>query len=524
MLGDGTVTRGFTFKGKTISIRVTSNAVQHHNLQAILKMSLTEVTHQNITHCVTVWPIGYIFLSKAHVIFNAIFNFVGLIGNAVLLIGLVKSKLIRQNTMKVIFSLGISDFGICAIVSPMVLVILTHENIDCKLQCGLMVINFLFGINTGNMLVLLSIDRVLLIAWPSFYRKYITVKCATGILVGSWIVSSIFAISALYINPLTIIKAVLATSMTYFTLSVLSYARISYTVHKHKRQIRVSIESRHSTRKTEAENTTTMPRRKIAVAPTNRTRRISFKLKVEVFDDNGRQMETEIKHCVCEEIEEECTPADIAEITSLNDDAQGSKPDLLQIPQEGEVGENPWSNSTSENNSVCERDCKIVDIEKKAERQSQHCISEVKHDMAREAQANSGDKEIKSNSLPQRESTNSLKRRLDTRSKLQLRKQQQRRTNAQSFKKELKVTWTVAMVISTLFLCYIPFAWSAILWAYEEYEKDSHASYRRRSVYAWTMALAYLHSSLNPVIMISRNSVLRKTIKQLVVSFVQCRD
>ena len=497
-------------------------------------MPLIEVTHQNITHCVTVWPIGHIFLSKAHIIFNAVFNIVGFIGNAALLVGLVKSKLIRQNTMRIIFSLGISDFGICAIVSPLVLVILTHENTDCSLQRALMVINFLFGINTGNMLVLLSIDRVLLIAWPIFYRKYITVRCATGFLVGSWIVSSIFAVSVLFISPLTIVKAVLATSMTYFMLSVLSYAKISYAVHKHKRQIRVSIESRHSTRKTDAENTTTATarRRKIAVAPTNRTRRISFKLQVEVFDDNGSQIETEIKHCVSEEIVEECSHVAMADEEGLNEDAQGSKPELLQIPQEGEVAENPWSNCISENRPVFERDCESLNKEKDAERKLQHCISEEKQnekDMGMETQPNttnpnSRDIATKSKSSSQRESTNSLKRHLDIRSKLQLRKNQRSRVNAQSFKKEVKITWTVAIVISTLFLCYIPFAWSAILWAYEEYEKDNHASCRRRSVYAWTMALAYLHSSLNPVIIISRNNMLRNKIKQLVVDFVQCRD
>ena len=490
-------------------------------------MPLIEVTHQNITHCVTVWPIGHIFLSKAHIIFNAVFNIVGFIGNAALLVGLVKSKLIRQNTMRVIFSLGISDFGICAIVSPLVLVILTHEHTDCSLQRALMVINFLFGINTGNMLVLLSIDRVLLIAWPIFYRKYITVKCATGFLVGSWIVSSIVAVSVLFISPLTIVKAVLATSMTYFMLSVLSYARISYAVHKHKRQIRVSIESRHSIRKTDEENTKTVRRRKIAVAPTNRTRRISFKLQVEVFDDNGRQLETEIKHCVSEEIEEECNHVAMADEEGLNEDAQSSKPELLQIPQEGEVAENPWSNCTSEKKSVFERDYESVNKEKEAERKMQHCIFEEKQnekDTERESQQSSRNIETTSKGPPQREFTNSLKRHLDIRSKLQLRKHQRSQTNAQSFKKEVKITWTVAIVISTLFLCYIPFAWSAILWAYEEYEKDNHASCRKRSAYAWTMALAYLHSSLNPVIIISRNNILRNKIKKLIGDFVKCRD
>ena len=210
---------------------------------------------------------------------------IALLANSVLLIGLHKSKLTSQKTMKIICSLACSDLGVAALVMPTYLAALYNEKTGCKIHTASALVFFSFGMNTASMLLILSLDRFLQISWPFFYRAWVTQKQVTILICVTWMVSPVTATCVLFTSPLTQICILLTIGMTFYLVSVTFYARILYVIHAHKKKIRtgsLSISCKNGKRKWPIQNN---PISTLSSLDAN-SKKITFKLQVEVFDDS----------------------------------------------------------------------------------------------------------------------------------------------------------------------------------------------------------------------------------------------
>ena len=454
-------------------------------------MKVMYTSHQNITHCNTLWPFGDIFLGHVYLIFNSISSCLGILDNLLLLAGLFKSKLIKQNTMKIISCLALSDFGISLLVIPGLLIIKFRVTMNCELELILTLVFMLLGFNTANMLLLLSLDRVLLISSPAFYRKWISGKLVKNILCCSWLVSLVLSLFRLFLSPVSIARMLLVIGMVYFTVSFMSYIRIFFVVRNHTRKLRDSESPQPQASNVQSRTVGGNPKPK---------KRISFKLEVEVFEDTApgdyevsgeRNMEVYM------------LPG-VAPVQSQGTGSQ-SDPSLLPVPKDRKASDYDKKPDSSRDR---------FDTVKNSHRVYE-CICDDQQDNEKTV------KQIIPTSGQKRPQYFSRFMPLNFHDK----DENAWNTKSQhgtSFKKELSITSTVAIVIISLFLCYIPYIWSAFLWANMEYTQNIHASYLRRSLYAWALALAFLHSSLSPVIMIVRNKALRRSMKQAMKQFCLC--
>ncbi|XP_065072157.1 uncharacterized protein LOC135696626 [Rhopilema esculentum] len=444
-------------------------------------MKVVYTSHQNITHCNTLWPFGDIFLEYGYLIFNSISSCLGILGNLLLLAGLFKSKLIKQNTMRIISCLALSDFGISLFVIPGLLIIKFRVTMNCELELILTLVFMLLGFNTANTLLLLSLDRVLLISSPAFYRKWISGKLVKNILCCSWLVSLVLSLCRLFLSPVSISRMLLVIGMVYFTVAFISYIRIFFVVRNHTRKLRDSVSLKPQASNVQSRTVDGNPKPK---------KRISFKLEVEVFEETApyevsgdRNMEVYMLPGVA--------------AVQLQGTGSQSDPSYLPVPKDRKASDydrKPDSNRDR------------FDIVKNSHR-AYECICDDKEDNGKKVEQ----------IIP----TNGQKRPqyFSRFMPLNFHDKDENAWNTKSqhgasFKKELSITSTVAIVIISLFLCYIPYIWSAFLWANMEYTQNIHASYLRRSLYAWALALTFLHSSLSPVIMIVRNKALRRSMKQ----------
>ena len=452
--------------------------------------------HQNITHCRTLWPTSGIFFSKAYIIFNATLCGLGTLTNFLLLVGLYRSKLTNQITMKVVCSLACSDFCISAFVVPTFLVALFQKNNHCKMHLILVYIFFTFAINTVCMFLVLSIDRLLQISWPIQYRAHKTKKRMQTLIFTVWIVSPITAICVFFTSPLTQICVLLVIGMTFYIISAISYVRILFEMHAHRKKIRTDssfeIHSESSRKQIYSRDVKFESRRRS-------TKRITFKLQVEIIEDpssrnedviiNKRNMEQVL------ELKGACHGTD----TRIESASRGSTnlSSFLSVPEEPKV--------KNEHKSYCG----------KIRRQ------DFQQDMAdviveENEQEKAGSAFGSENASKMSTSLKTTVSRRGSRSRLEPVNFKGKDTNfALSLSKEIKVTWTVALVITTLFVCYVPYLWSAYAWAIEEYKNDRHSSKRLQSAYAWTLSVAFLHSTINPLIMLARSKALRFHVKDI---------
>ena len=474
------------------------------------------LTHQNKTHCMTFWPSGEIFLSKAYFAINVISSVVGVLANFLLLLGLRKSKLTKQNTMKVIFSLGCSDFGVSALVMPSYLAALYYQKANCTLHLISMFVFFAFAVNTANMLLILSIDRVLQISWPLFYRAWITRKHVKLVLICAWVFAPVSAICVFFANPLTQICILLTIGMTFYTISVTSYARILFVVRTHRKKIRTGSSSISRNENVNGSERLNGENRKSETQKRN-NKKITFKLQVEVFDDSA----------VIDE-----NPVDNAGKTSYTAKSCVSQASKRQGARE--YHQNPHRNGNPEILLAVPEQPK-----ERNEPMPAFAISESadpnQEEPGKVTEEKEGDKKVVqegpngSTCGPQRDH-NGTDRNTESAKKISISRRPSRlqavnfhdreAPSSTSLRKEFKVTWTVAIVIITLFVCYVPYIWSAFLWVLKEYEDETHSSYRLRSAYAWTLSIAYLHSSVNPVIMLARNKKLRSAVKDMFIRLI----
>ena len=449
------------------------------------------LAHQNVTHCKTLWPTNDIFLSSAYVVVNVALIVIGAATNCVLLLGLYKSKLTSQNTMMVIYSLAFSDFCVSALVMPTFLVAIFQREKDCSMHLMSVCVFMTFAINTANMLLILSTDRLLQVSWPILYRAHITKKRMKILIICAWIVSPISAVSILFTSPVTQVCILLTIGMAFYTISVASYVRILFVVHTHRKKIQASFPSgRNNEAAREKYGGSQESARR-----TSKT--ITFKLQVEVFGDSPKRSENVRIHTG-----ETRTMAQ--ESSRLNGTYDGTDHKaLLTVPEEPKMekdhlpchGKMRGSNFQHEQPEVIA----VEDITDKKVGQNINIFGSY----------NKKDGNGTANLKPDCSSRKRPSRHEPVGSN-------GKDPNATiSLRREMKVTWTVAMVIVTLFVCYIPYIWSAFLWAFEEYKHNRHTSKRLNSTYAWTLSIAFLHSTVNPIIIIARNTALRSHVKSM---------
>ena len=456
------------------------------------------LVHQNITHCRTLWPTREIFFSKVYVIFNAALSGLGTLTNFLLLVGFYKSKLTNQITMKVACSLACSDFCISAFVVPTFLVALFLKDSNCKIHLILVYMFFTFAINTVCMFLVISIDRLLQISWPIQYRAHKTKKYIQTLIFTIWIVSPIAAICVFFTSPLTQIYVLLTIGMAFYTISAMSYARVLFEMHAHRKKIQTSsnfeMHSESSRKQIYSQN--------VKLESTRRnTKRITFKLHVEVIEDRSSRNEDLIINK--RNMEQVLEIKDASHGTDARvESASGGSTNLssfLSVPEEPKI--------KNEHMSYCG----------KVRRQ------DFQHDMADAIVEENENEKAGSAFGSQNDNTNKICTSLKTtlsrqgsRSRLEPVNFKGKDANtALSMSKEIKVTWTVALVITTLFVCYVPYLWSAYAWALEEYKNDKHSSKRLQSAYAWTLSVAFLHSTINPLIMLARSKALRFHVQEL---------
>lgn len=456
-------------------------------------------SHQNATYCMSFWPTGSIFLSEAYITINSLSSVVGTLANCILLAGLYKSKQTHQNTMRIIFSLACSDFGVSALVVPTYLTSKYYKHASCAIHVISTFVFFSFAINTANMLLILSLDRVLQISWPIVYRVWVTRRHVTFLIITAWFISPSIAICVFFTSPLIQVCVLFTFGMTFYVISVAFYARILFVIRTHKRKIRT-------------DGISDSKNESLSITRKGKSKKITFKLQVEVFDVSPTH-----KGNVIENPSNACNTAQcsIFSVTKLND--------LNSNTVEGEVGNLEGSGflkiptlSIDEN---MPKNCQKKGLEEPDRANAGPCEGAPTRAKRRTVEQALSHHQVHQDTEPAPRSKKILVKQIKPLAVQDANKRltAQSSNKAASLKREIKVTFTVAIVIITLFICYVPYIWSALWWVLAE-DKDGargHASYRLRSTYAWTMAIAILHSSVNPIIVLIRNKTLRNSVKNI---------
>ena len=467
------------------------------------------LSHENTTHCKTLWPTKDIFLSRAYILTNVAFSIIGTVTNLLLLVGLYKSKLTSQGTMKIICSLACSDFCVSAVVMPTYLIATFQRETDCNMHLASAYVFFTFAVNTANMLLILSTDRLLQISKPILYRAYLTKRHIQVLIICAWIASAATGICIFFTNPLVQVCVLLTIGMTFYTISVASYARILFVMHTHRTKIQTS-----STSDTNNESARKASDRHQGPANCG-NKRITFKLHVEVFESlpmRTQNMTNPGHRANMEQVAGSSMPKMqgayyVAKQTSNMKNCKRTKQpaSFLAVP-EGLDGKKEYAACYAKATfpSYRGKPDKVTTDDKDGKK--------VLRKISRGATYRATNK----NDCQKCENVRIITSSKGRHSRLEPVNFRGKDTAATvSVSKEMKATRTVAMVIITLFVCHVPYIWSAFSWAREEYKNNRHASQRLQSTYAWTLSIAFAHSSINPIILLARNRTLRHHVKEV---------
>ena len=154
-----------------------------------LEQNATAIEHYNKAH---ISSIAY------HIIIN-IESLCGLCGNLLLLLVIFKYKKLQSSSTLIIGSVAVADFINC-LSHPVatVLAVIKTLNLSSSWKVICYIKLYLSGYGGyGNLLGLsiLSVDRVVAVKFPLFYRNNVTNRCTAKILVISWIFLQIYLIA-----------------------------------------------------------------------------------------------------------------------------------------------------------------------------------------------------------------------------------------------------------------------------------------------------------------------------------------
>ena len=134
-----------------------------------------------------------------------LFLLIGLPGNAVIIVTIVKKRLYRQITHILVLNLAIADFLLCLVTMPLTVVagfaggyiFGSSDHTRCGV-CQIGVLLTFFSVFSVKMICLISLDRFIFVRFPLYYDRFVTKKKVVVIVLVLWLIAVLEAIPPLF--------------------------------------------------------------------------------------------------------------------------------------------------------------------------------------------------------------------------------------------------------------------------------------------------------------------------------------
>ena len=134
--------------------------------------------------------------SQATAVIMLLFLLIGLPGNAAIIVSIIHQKLYKETTHLLLLNLAISDFLVCLLVLPPIIVtgfvgeyiFGSSDYVRCQV-CQTGIISIGLTIFSLNILGLISLDRFIFIKFSLYYNQYVTMPRAIVIITITWLLS-----------------------------------------------------------------------------------------------------------------------------------------------------------------------------------------------------------------------------------------------------------------------------------------------------------------------------------------------
>lgn len=176
--------------------------------------------------------------------FNTLFALTAFLGNAVVLIALVRTRSLHSPSKALLRSLALSDLFVGLLVQPLYIAycvsgVVSNHWVRCISWMLYPLLSDYFVAVSFFTMISISIDRYLALQLRSRYRSAVTITKANMTVLSLWIVSLIFPIVRLVAGKLTIVLSV--TSFTLFiVIPTFTQLKIHRMLKRQGRQVQVS--------------------------------------------------------------------------------------------------------------------------------------------------------------------------------------------------------------------------------------------------------------------------------------------
>ena len=398
----------------------------------------------------------------AMAVFNAVFSVVATVGNLLVLWAFVKTPSLRNSSNYLLGNLCLTDLFVGCVTQPLCVIKYAQEAADVH-HCVLKKISTSFAFTGSSISVIIvaviSIDRCFAISSPYKYQRIVSPSLYTKVLVPIWTVTifanMLMAFKVIEENTYWVLNST-GFAVAFFVVLV-SYAIIFKTVIRQSRSAHLFKLGKFDTTLNTRNKTTNI------LDPLRDTTRRQPN-EIEGFTASPCHTDAEIRSAIDDDIiyknklESDGNDA----INNPKCSSKNSKGDLKVSHKKTKVG----SISKKEIEVACTQNCK------EGSRQKGCSPSSFERSRLQSSSyAKSGSK------------------------------------GASTDSNEKRGAITVAIIILTLTICYIPF--SITLGFHDLFQENGVVGYLYSS---WTSCFIYLNSSLNPIIYCYRNNFIRESV------------
>eukprot|EP00795_Rhopilema_esculentum_P010780 gene10780-19574_t len=395
----------------------------------------------------------------AMAVFNVMFSVVATVGNLLVLWTFIKTPVLRNSSNYLLGNLCLTDLFVGCVTQPLFVIKYAQEAAGVH-NCILKKISTLFAFTGSSISVIIvaviSIDRCFAISSPYKYQRIVSLSLYTKVLVPIWtgtiFANILMAFEVIEENTYWVVNST-GFAIAFFVVLV-SYAIIFKTVIRQSRRARlVNLGKFDTTLKT-----------------CKTTNNISNPLK-----DTTRRQPNEIEGFIASPCNTD------AEIRSAIDDDVIHKNKLESNGNHTITNPKCSSKNSKDDLKVFHKKTKVASI---SEREGEVACAQ----------------NCKEGSRPRGCSSSSFHLQISSCAKSSSK-------GASTDSNEKRGAITIAIIILTLTVCYIPF--TITLGFHHIFQENGVFGYLYSS---WTSCFIYLNSSLNPIIYCYRNNIIRESV------------
>lgn len=186
--------------------------------------------------------IGWTFIASCTM--NSLLAITATLGNAVVLITILKNPSLHTPSNCLLFSLAVSDLGVGLIVQPLSVVykiseMEEHFQAYCIAGVGSEVLAFTFTATAFMTITAISVDRYLALHLHLRYQELVPVSRVIKVVIFLWIFGLLFSVSRLFCsgNCQSLVIALASVFSFFLLITVFSYIKVGQTVRRHVIQI-----------------------------------------------------------------------------------------------------------------------------------------------------------------------------------------------------------------------------------------------------------------------------------------------